>query len=240
MKKQKEAKNKKNDFSVTLPENSVPAHKRTSGRLFLFCAILLPFAALANFSSGDPLRNDYDIWFHLAYGREFLQNLSWHIDHSQFSWTPANAEWMYVTWLGSSLCYVIYELIGVRGLFIVHWLILAASAGVILRLARSSKVPIGIGLLTGLLVAAIVAGLAGRAIKPQIFSILMTTLTAVAYFKFKMTPGAWIVAVLPVIFLLWVNIHGLWFFGLAFLGLALSADLLENLLMPRKGLGKKT
>ena len=45
-----------------------------------------------------PLR-DSDVWFHLLYGKYFVENLTLVPDHTLYSWTPASNEIVYCTWL---------------------------------------------------------------------------------------------------------------------------------------------
>lgn len=192
---------------------------------FWICAFLLPAAVIACYPSSEALRGDYDVWFHLAYGKHYIQNLTWHIDHSIYSWTPARADAMYVTWLGSSIIYLVHAVLGVPGLFVLRMVLLLASGAVVFRLLKTADIRAGVSLLAGLLLVAVTIRIGAHYVKPEMFSIFLTTLVIAFYLRFRMSPGPWIMAVLPALFLFWVNMHGLWIFGLGFIGLALAADL---------------
>jgi hypothetical protein len=195
-----------------------------SPRFFWLCAVLAPLAVLAYYPGSQSLQGDYDIWFHLAYGKHYVENLTWHIDHSMFSWTPADPEWMYVTWLGSSVLYLVHKTLGVPGLFVLHYAMLFASAAVVFRLARSANIRAGSSLLIGLLLVAVVMRIEATLIRPAMFSIFLTTLTAALYLRFRMEPRTWIIAAFPALFWFWINTHGFWIFGLAFMGLVFAVE----------------
>ena len=61
---------------------------------------------------------DYDIWVHLKYGQHFVQNHTWSIDHSAYSWTPATRPWTYVTWIGSGAIYIIYKYLSLNAVMV--------------------------------------------------------------------------------------------------------------------------
>jgi len=195
-------------------------------RLFYAFAILLPFVVLAYYPSYQAFYNDYDIWFHLAYGKHYVENLTWHIDHSVYSWTPAIAQATYVTWLGSSALYIIHNAFGVTGLFILQYAVILAAGAIVWRFAKTAGIRPGMPLLAGLLLTALVMGTAANHIKPELFSILFVTLTAAIYLRFRMSPSPWAIIAFPALFLFWVNTHGLWQFGIIFLGIVFAADLL--------------
>jgi hypothetical protein len=196
-----------------------------SRRTFWFCALVLPLAVLAYYPSYRALTGDYDIWFHLAYGKHYVENFTWRIDHSMYSWTPATNPSSYVTWMGSSALYLMHLFFGVPGLFALRLAVFLASAAVVFWLARAANIRAGLGLLAGLLLAAVTMRFVGQYIKPEMFSIFLVTMTVAAYLRFRMAPGPWIIAAFPVLFLVWVNTHGLWQFGLVFLGLVFAVDL---------------
>jgi hypothetical protein len=210
-----------------------------SRRTFWFCAVVLPLAVLAYYPSSQALFHDFDLWFHLAYGKHYVENLTWRIDHSMFSWIPAINPPSYVTWLGSSVLYLVHGVFGVPGLVVLHYGVLLASGALVFMLAKAAKIRPGPGLLAGLLLAAVALNSAGKFIKPEMFSTFMVTLAVAMYLRFRMAPGPWVIAAFPVLFLFWVNTHGLWQFGLVFLGLAFAVDLVICIIRPNHALDRK-
>ena len=208
-----------------------------SARLFWFCAFLLPFIVLAYYPSYQAFFNDYDIWFHLAYGKHYVQNLTWHIDHSVYSWTPAIAKTPYITWIGSSVLYLVHKAFGVTGLFILQYTVLLAAAAIVFWFAKAAHLRTGLPILTSLLLTALTMATAANHIKPEMFSILFVTATAALYLRFRMAPSPWIIAAFPLLFLLWVNTHGLWQFGIIFLGIVFAVDLILYVGRRKQSLG---
>lgn len=210
-----------------------------SRRVLGVCAFLLPISVIAYYPSSEALRNDYDIWFHLAYGKHYVQNLTWYMDHSMYSWTPAIGDWMYVTWLGSSIIYLVHLILGVPGLFALRMLLLLASGAVVIRFAKAAGTRLGLSLLAGLLLVAVTIRIGAQYVKPEMFSIFMLTLLIAFYLRFRMAPKQWIIAVFPILFLLWINTHGLWIFGLGFIGLVLTVDLVLYIVRRDQALDRK-
>lgn len=208
-------------------------------RVYWICAILLPLAVLAYYPSYRALYSDFDLWFHLTYGEHFVQNLTATIDHSKFSWTSASNPDSYVTWLGSSALYLVHSAWGVPGLFGLHYAVLLATGAVVFWLARSANLRTSLALLCAVLLAAISMRIAANFIKPEMFSILLMALTVACYLRFRLEPGRWIMVVLPIFFLIWVNTHGLWQFGFTFLGIVFAVDLVLYFLLPGQALQRK-
>ncbi|MFW5874812.1 MAG: hypothetical protein ACOCUC_01115, partial [bacterium] len=190
------------------------------------------------YPSYRAIHSDMDLWFHLSYGRHYVENLTFYIDHSMFSWTPSSAESTYNTWLGSSAMYLLHGVFGVTGLFALHYLILLASGAVVFLFARSVNVRPGIGVLAVILFAAISMRVAANFVKPEMFSTLFMSLTAALYLRFRTSPGRWIMWALPAVFLVWVNTHGLWQFGFTFLGLVFGVELVVFFAFPGQALGR--
>jgi len=83
-----------------------------SEKLASFCFLkwiliaLLPILILLRYPVD---RLDYDLWWQMTLGKHYLTHHTLTIDHSIFSWTPADPTWIYNTFLGSILIYLIYS-----------------------------------------------------------------------------------------------------------------------------------
>jgi hypothetical protein len=177
--------------------------------------------------------DDNDIWFHLAYGKQYVTHLTWHIDQSQFSWTPVDVtDWIYGTWLGSSVMYLVYELGGISGLCVMQWLILIAVLLMIAQYARLLHDRLDLFRIMSLMLTAIVLKLTQVYLKPQMISTLLFSVTVFLYFNStrqqNYKTGRFFLY--PVIFLLWVNIHGEFMVGLAFLSVAFTGELIAAII----------
>ncbi len=201
--------------------------------VFYICLLIFPFAVLAYFPANF---DDYDIWFHLTYGREHVQNLTWHIDHSQFSWTPAHQEWAYVTWLGSGILFLAHAAAGVIGLCLLQWLIFAGLMACLILYARSAGFRLNITILTALLVIFVTIKLLSNYIKPEMFTTLFFFAATAVYFHGKQTENKDFFWVFPLLFLVWVNTHGGFIAGLALLGIILGLETFARLVFPGQAL----
>lgn len=176
---------------------------------------------------------DTDLWFHLAYARQMAATGSLQADHTAFSWTPSDNAVIYCAWIAQAVLYGTYKLGGIPGLVALRYAILAASIGALAALAHRLGVlrhPLAV------LVLVLTMLLSGGAafIKPQLFSYaFMTAIVVLWHFLSQPAPRreAWAYA-LPLLMLVWVNTHGGFVMGLAFLGAALTGDLLNARLSP--------
>ncbi|MBI5591213.1 MAG: hypothetical protein HY881_12095 [Deltaproteobacteria bacterium] len=188
--------------------------------------VLLVVATVAIF---PVIGDDNDIWFHLAYGKQYITHFTWRIDQTQFSWTPVDvSNWIYGTWLGSSLMYLVHELGGIGGLYIMQWFILILTLLMMVQYARLLKDRLDMFRLMSLMLIFIVLKLTQVYLKPQLISTLLFSITVfIYYFSIQLQyQKSRCYYLYPIIFLLWVNIHGEFMVGLAFLGLALTGELI--------------
>lgn len=201
--------------------------------VLFFCLTIFSVTLLAYY----PGRfGDYDVWFHLAYGRAHLQNLSWYIDHSQFSWTPANNEWIYVCWIGSSLLYLAHAAAGETGLWLFMAMIYVGMFACLILYARSAGFRLSITLLTALMLIFVTVKLLVLFIKPEIFTTLFFFAATTVYFHGKLTDKKDLYWIYPILFLIWVNTHGGFVAGLAFLGLAIAMETIARVFFPGQAL----
>jgi len=185
------------------------------------CFVLLPLAVLAYYPTSP---GDYDIWFHLAYGRHYVENLTWSIDHGQFSWTPAISDWKYVTWIGSSILYLVYSLAGIVGLSILQLVVLGFSFGLLVTYLRKGGQSINLWWLWALLLVAVTWKLVSVYIKPEMFTTLFFTSLVFCYFYRRLVPRTHLIWGIPLLLAVWVNTHGGFIFGLFFLTLVLLLE----------------
>jgi len=197
--------------------------------------LLLLVSALAYHPT---IGEDYDIWFHLEYGKHYVENLTWKIDHSQFSWTPSLPDWKYVTWIGSSILYVAHRTASTAGLYIVQWLILLSIFAICLYYIRLLGDTIDITHIMGILLLAIALKLTTVYIKPELFSTLFITASIFIYFYTKLSLRN-LLFLYPLLFLVWVNTHGgfiigLFLISLMFFGEAVNFYFQKKSAMPRR------
>ena len=239
----KEQKKEENDVKIVI--HKYPSFVEWIGNLIISISnskvtlwislCLLAFSVLAYYPT---LGDDYDIWFHLKYGEYYVKNLTWVIDHSQFSWTPSISDWKYVTWISSSILYIAYQVASAPGLYIFQWLILLSITLLYLYYIKSSGDAFDINQVMGLFFVAITLNLTTDYIKPELFSTLFFSITLFVYFYAKSSSKN-LFPLLPVLFLIWVNSHGGFIIGLFFISLALCGEVINLFLVRKASMPKK-
>jgi hypothetical protein len=188
--------------------------------------ILLPLIILAY---NPTPRDDYDIWWHLALGQHYIQQQTMHVDHSVYSWTPAVTDWVYNTWLGSTVLYLVYRASGTIGFWILQWLIFLGVFTLMVAFWKTVYKKLDVLAVSGIFLIACAMGPGVSVYRPELFSTIFFTLYLFIYFYGKQT-GRNCFWLFPLLFPLWVNLHGGFMFGLILLSLILAGETLDYFL----------
>lgn len=184
---------------------------------YVFWPVLLalPLVILGYYPSRTE---DYDFWYHLKFGEHFIKNRTCELDHSMFSWTPADPTWRYGIWLGSTVLYLLYSAFGIYGLYIMQWSIFFAIFFLYYRFIRLTEDRLDMNHLLSLFMVFVALNLTAIYIKPELFTTLFFAAMVFLYFYIKYTSRNLFLLYPPFLFL-WVNTHGGYLVGLGFLGL---------------------
>jgi hypothetical protein len=191
--------------------------------IFLLLLAAMTWGALA-----PRLLGDASIGWHIRNGEQMLRTHSiTRID--SFSSTMSGQPWFAWEWLYDLVIAGVHERLGLNGVVFLAAVLIAATFAVTLRLAlrRGAVLPVAVILLV-LSVGASTIHLFAR---PHI----LTWLFAVIWFQLLDSPqisaqgemGGLQLWGLPVLMLLWVNLHGGFLLGFVLLGLCLLAGLIE-------------
>ena len=185
-------------------------------------------------SLGHPL--DADLWIHLNTGR-FLADYGRLPIPDPFTFGAQGASWIAHEWLAE---WVIYQLINTVGvgttqmasalLFVATWFIVARTLAVggVRTWVQATTVVVG----------AVAAG-AFSGIRPMQFGLFFLALTVCILMRHRRS-GTLAVWLLPVIFLVWANVHGSFPIGFG-AGLAIVADVTwHRLRLPSVGSESRT
>lgn len=178
---------------------------------------------------------DYDLWWQMALGKYYVTHHTLIMDHSIFSWTPTDPTWIYNTCLGSLAIYLFYNFMGGFGLWLMHSLIFLGvflSFYLFLRLVNQRLTISSVAVIAAIAVA---CSPACRYYKPELFSLLLFCWTVFVFFNVKITGRKYLFYVYPLIFALWVNLHGAFVVGLVFLALAFTGELLNRIFSGKSG-----
>jgi hypothetical protein len=174
---------------------------------------------------GKPV-TDPDIWWHLRVGEWVVQHSSVPIN-DPFSLPGQDRAWVAYSWLYEVLLHGLVGVFGLAGVVVYRVLlslaVVAALHALVRRLEPRFLVAIA---LTGVATLAI-AGLFGE--RPWLFTILFAILTlhAVVCLRESGPVPRWVWA-LPLVYVVWANVHIQFVYGLFILFVACAAPLLDR------------
>ena len=164
---------------------------------------------------------DGDLWWQMAYGRYMIENRTLIPDHTVFTWSLTDGSLIYCAWIAEISLYLLHKTGGLPLLFAFRYLCLIIFVLMIFFYARRMGVvkhPLTwLIILLGLLMSD-----SGAYLKPEIFSYTLMIISVGTWFLIKSAKEekAWQYCYLfPLLMVIWVNSHGGFIFGLAFLAI---------------------
>jgi hypothetical protein len=163
-------------------------------------------AGLTFWSFGFTVMQGADLWWHLAGGR-------WIVDHGAvrapdpFSYTTAGRYWLNDAWLSDVLLYLWAHSFGLESLAYWKWLVIVVTWLILFRLLvrlSGDRLASWIAATFGLAVAAPFLD-----VRPQLYALLGWVLVLDATLG-RPQPRPW----LPIVFLIWANLHASFVLGL--------------------------
>lgn len=221
--------------SLPLAPAAIPHKNETTGAsalplCMLFALYAIPIVVALR-SVADPVM-DPDIWWHLRVG--------WWVSEHQavpatdpFSQYGSDRPWIAYSWLYEVLVYRLYEVFGLAGIVAYRVAMSLAIVAALHRLIRRREPRFLVA--TGLTASAALALAPLYGERPWLFTILFTTLTLDALLDLRVGRNSLGVWLLPVVFMLWANLHIQFVYGLFLLGLACVAPSLDARLGLRRG-----
>jgi hypothetical protein len=182
--------------------------------LFSFPSMLVSGLVFLTFWGAAGRFDDPDLWWHLRLGQTIWD--TGHIPTSdQFSFTASGHEWVAHEWLSQVLLYLTYRAGGYPALVV--WLCLVASVivGLTYLLCVLCSGNWKVSVIGGMLALFMLT--VSLAIRPLLLGHLFLLLELLVLYAGIMRQSKWIWA-LPPLFVVWVNCHGSFLFGLVFLG----------------------
>ncbi len=155
---------------------------------------------------------DPDFWWHLRAGR-------WMVEHRVilyqdiFSFTKAGQEWIAHEWLSEWLMYGLYRLGGLPLLILFFAGLVTATFAVLYLRTEGKPYLAGFSLVLGFLATAPVLGA-----RPQMFTFFLSGLYWYLLERYRREGFSRWLMPLPLLMLLWVNLHGGYAVGLLLLG----------------------
>ncbi len=179
---------------------------------FFICLIFLSFLTFSN--TLDP-----DFGWHIRTGQLILERGVPYKDW--YSYTMPNFPWIDHEWLLDVVMYKIYSYLGVSALLI-FFLSLYTLSFFVIKKPKQEFSTFFIPVLLGYLATFYFLG-----IRPQLLGILLIAVLIKIVGDFLETSSR-LVYILPLIFLLWVNIHASFFAGLVILGIIIFLEIFKK------------
>lgn len=176
----------------------------------------IPFIALIVLIITFSLRliNNADIGFHLKGGQWILENLKFPAN-DVFTYTVNSHEYIDMQWLYQVIIYLVQNIFGYEGMTIFNVLLILTVFYLLYRVMQVREVPLPITILSLFLVLMVIQF--RFSYRPELMSwigIMLTLLIMEVYYY----SGKKNLYFLPVIMLVWVNMHGLFMIGLFMIG----------------------
>lgn len=167
---------------------------------------------------------DTDLWGHVRFGQDIIATGQVPVV-DDYSFTT-DQRWINHEWLAEVAMGAAYDAAGPIGLVMLK-LALAITALLVIGIPLRDRLP-NLWLRTALIVFTIVAGVAPLTgtMRPQVFSLVCFSVLMVVLTFAKAAPR--VLWCLPVLFALWVNLHGGWIVGLGVLGVWSAARYIDT------------
>jgi hypothetical protein len=205
-------------------------NKKCILKCILLMVMLVMFVMICNPEVYDQ---DYDMWWHLKYGEYFVQHHTWIIDHSMFSWSPTVSDWKYVSWLGDVLMYLIFTLFSFTGLYSIQIISLLAIYSLYMYYLKTIGDDVNILHILSLFLVSYT--IYQTSVKTELFSVFFFALVVFIYIYSK-TSSRHLFYIYPPLFLLWVNIHGVFIFGVLLITSIFFLELLDYAILRKSPL----
>jgi len=206
---------------LTRLKNSMFKNPKTARVLFA-ASVFIGIFFLALKASTDP-----DLFWHLKTGEIIWQYKT--IPHTDwFSYTMSDYPRIDFEWLSEILMFLIWKAAGFGGLAVFFALVITAAFGYLIPESIENR-PFFLTRFLAMLGAFVSSLTFGS--RPQMISILGIAIVTFIIAKYKQSDQNKIVWLLPLVFLLWANMHGGFIFGIGFIVIFLA---LENFLIKQK------
>ena len=201
--------------STALETEAKPSASRSFPRVWWYLAAIPSFL-----SFGYTMMRGSDLWFHLAIGRWILEHKALPLV-DVWSYTRNRQPWLQHEWLTDLLFGLVANTFGTNALVYVKWLLLVATLLLLFRVVwRLAHEPVS-SYLSVLLGAAVAAPFLD--LRPHLVTNLGYALLLCLTLPKRKLP-----LYLPLLFLVWVNLHGGFFFGLLALGILLAPTIISG------------
>ncbi|TEU21363.1 MAG: hypothetical protein E3J21_01965 [Anaerolineales bacterium] len=185
--------------------------------------LLIAILFMAIFTMAVRVPTDTDTWWHLRSGEYILRTHSIP-RHDVFSHTMTGKSWIDHGWLAQIAIYLLYTAFGYAGLGLaLAAVVTLAFVFVFLQSEENLYLRAFIAVLAAITSAVV------WIVRPQIVSFLLTAVFSYILYLYK-RKGRNYLFLIPLLIVLWVNVHGAFITGFILLGCYVIGEVLNNLL----------
>ena len=169
--------------------------------------------------------NHTDLWGHLSFGRLIIDQQMLPATDPFASGEPA-ARFVNIPWLAQATGFLLERAMGIEGLVLVHASLVTLCCGLLILAVYRQNVSLGWAIVAG--AAAFVIGLpSAGVIRPQLcgIALLPLVLMGCSALGSRRHPFAW----MPILFVLWANLHGSFAIGLLVMGVCTLAVIWDSI-----------
>src|SRR6266536_5749585 len=185
-----------------------------------FQKILIYIFTFSFFLASLPI-NDPDFWFHLKTG-EYIFKTGMIPRTDPFSFTYYGQPWIAHGWLSGAVFYAIYSWLGFNALIFIFALLPALAFWIALRRSNSHPFIAGFATLLGVWTTLPTIG-----VRPRVFTLFLTSVYLAVLTRYARRGEGKAIWWLVPLMVLWVNLHGGFFIGLALIVLTIIGILLD-------------
>lgn len=195
----------------------------TRHALYIALLVVLPVALSQSINATLTLLSDPDLWWHLADVRLLFS--AGHFIHTEpYAFSVAGQPWINPEWLAEVPFWLSNQVFGLRGIYLVTWLVIAAN--ILLVYAR------GFARTRNADAAFWAAGLSFLLMSVNagprmiVFGYVALSVELLILEAADRGRQGWL-WLLPVVFCVWINLHGTWVIGLALFALYCAAGMIR-------------
>lgn len=179
-----------------------------------------------------PLQ-DYDTFWHLAYGRAMAQSGTF-INHEIFSYTAQGKYLGSHSQLAQVILYALWAVGGANALLVFKLAVAGVVFGLLVKTARLCGLDFATAAMLALVVLAV--GMSRLVERPELFSVLLQALLLWVLFRAKSLgyPARWLWFI-PPIMVVWDYLHGA-LYGLIILCVFASVEFIKQVILPKFGI----
>ncbi|MBN1793926.1 MAG: tetratricopeptide repeat protein [Candidatus Omnitrophica bacterium] len=189
--------------------------------------LVISFLILVFISGLFPLE-DLDVWWHIKTGQCMVETGQFPVAET-FSYT-ARGEWVMDEWFGQIMLYLTYAFGGTGALIVMRACIILLLFGLLVYTSRKMRLGAAYGVIIGYL--ALLAAYERFLMKPALFGLLLFGLFFALLVCYRHN-GTGAVYLLPLLYVVWVNVHPGHVAGLFLIAAFLIGEFIETAVRTR-------